>query len=247
MKYLFIGANSELVINYVKNFYTHEDYYIFVSFDLKKLKRSFSFLKDIDKDLKNNYVFHHVDSSNKYFIKNIMNIFNKYKPSCIFISMAKYSNHDRVNYNKNLIEQLYRINLISIVNFLSLLASERKNTNLKVILFGSVSSLFGRNQNVIYASAKRALNSYIESLITSNLKFKIYYYILGFIDVSKTRDKRINLPLTPLNKVSYEIHNTINKSPASFVKYLPFYWYFVSIILNLLPIKIKKLLLRVNV
>ena len=82
--------------------------------------------------------------------------------------------------------EIFNTNLISIcliVNHFLDVLKERRST---IIGFGSVAAIRGRTQNSTYASAKRGLESFFESLRHSTQDSNIItqFYILGYLDTN---------------------------------------------------------------
>ena len=113
-----------------------------------------------------------------------------------------------------------------------------KEKNSSIVGFGSVSGLIGRNLNTNYAAAKRALESYFESLAfdTKNTQINIQFYMLGYLDTNLSFGKKLNLPKGKINKLSEIVFKNKNKK---FLKtYYPFFWNFITFILKILPFTI---------
>ncbi len=65
-----------------------------------------------------------------------------------------------------------------------------------VVGFGSIAAIRGRRSNVIYASAKRALLSYFESLqhLAVGTPVRVHFYQPGYLATSQTFGKRLLCP-----------------------------------------------------
>jgi len=76
-----------------------------------------------------------------------------------------------------------RTNYLAVVALVSRLRRRLAPTGGVVIGFGSVAALRGRRKNVAYAAAKRALQSYFESLrhTSAGGTVRIQFYVLGYL------------------------------------------------------------------
>ena len=145
---------------------------------------------------------------------------------------------DNKDLNIKNIHQIINANFLSISFLVSKMFKNLKEKNSSIVGFGSVSGLIGRNLNTNYAAAKRALESYFESLAfdTKNTKINIQFYILGYLDTNLSFGKRLNLPKGKINKLSEIVFRNKNKK---FLKtYYPFFWNFITFILKILPFTI---------
>jgi short-subunit dehydrogenase len=101
--------------------------------------------------------------------------------------------------------------------------------------FGSVASARGRSRNVVYSAAKRALDSYFESLrhLTAATGVRIQYFHLGFVDTERNVGRRLLLPAAAPEVLARRIVRRLRGGSGSF--YLPWYWRWIVLALRLLP------------
>ena len=112
------------------------------------------------------------------------------------------------------IEKLFSANFTGIAYLASKLSLFFKNKNKGVIVgFGSVASIFGRQINTGYSAAKKALETYFESLIVTNEKseIKIQFYILGYLETRLSSNKKLFLPKGSTKKLANIVFNNLNK------------------------------------
>ena len=243
MNYLIIGANSELAVKFVEfNLSCNNNFYL-ISSNLSNLKRNY---KDHINKHNKNIKLYELNAIDHNFLEQIVKIYDVFKPSYIFIAMAKYSDKDNLSITTTRVYNFYLVNLIMIVNFITFVSKKYKNKKITFILFGSIASSVGRNNNIFYSSAKRGLDSFIESLLLSNTNHNIYYYILGFMDVLKTKNKNIRFPHGNTSNLVKKITDDINYKRKSFICYYPFYWYFIVTLIKFIPMKFKLLFSRYN-
>lgn len=101
--------------------------------------------------------------------------------------------------------------------------------------FGSVASARGRGRNVVYSAAKRALDSYFESLrhLTAQSGIQVHFFHLGFLDTERNVGRRLLLPAAPVDAVARAIVRRLQRRGGVF--YLPWYWRWIVLALRLLP------------
>ncbi len=104
--------------------------------------------------------------------------------------------------------------------------------------------MVGRQVNTGYASAKKALETYFESLIitNSNNNLKIQFYTLGYLDTNLSSDKKLLLPKGSTKKLSKIVYKNLNLKGVK--KFFPFWWIFINYIIKILPFSITKKIIR---
>ncbi|KAB2899802.1 MAG: SDR family NAD(P)-dependent oxidoreductase [Dokdonella sp.] len=133
------------------------------------------------------------------------------------------------------IGELLAINLhapLAIVHALLPMLCERHAT---VVLFGSIAAVRGRGHNVVYASAKRALESAYESLRQAHAPdvLHVQLYRLGFLATNLTWGLR--LPLSPAAPATVARRVVARLGKGSFKRYLPRRFALVALLLRALP------------
>lgn len=133
------------------------------------------------------------------------------------------------------IGELLAINLhapLAIVHGLLPALREAKGT---IVLFGSIAATRGRGRNVVYASAKRALDSLYESLRQSSAPGApwVQLYRLGFIASNLTWGMRLPLAASPPGQLAPGIVARLGK--GSFARHLPLRYAWLAAIMRTLP------------
>lgn len=113
-----------------------------------------------------------------------------------------------------------------------------------IVGFGSIAGSLGREINTGYSCAKRALESYFESLIVSNLKnqIKIQFYTLGYLDTSLSSDKKLLLPKGSPKTLAKIVHKNLNQNGVK--KFFPFWWVFIDYMIKILPFFVSKNIIK---
>ena len=109
-----------------------------------------------------------------------------------------------------------------------------------IIAFGSVAAAFGRKRNMVYASSKRALRSYFESLrhFSEGTLLKVHFYELGFM---ATRNAvHLDLPFQPVLPEFVAKHVVNGLKKKSSVEIYGFRWKCIVFLLKNLPYGLLK-------
>ena len=135
-----------------------------------------------------------------------------------------------------LAERLVRVNLLSVSSvvgrFLPRLISQGRGT---IVGFGSVAALRGRSSNVVYAAAKRSLDSYFESLrhLSEPRGLTVAFYVLGYLDTQLAYGRRLLLPKADPKRVAKRVCRALGRERGR--HYVPWFWYPAAILLRAIP------------
>jgi short-subunit dehydrogenase len=104
-----------------------------------------------------------------------------------------------------------------------------------VVLFGSIAAVRGRSRNVVYAAAKRALDSLYESLRHRHgaIGLRVQLYRLGFVATNLTWG--MQLPLAPAQPSALARQVVRRMGRGSSRRWLPRRYALVAMVLRLLP------------
>jgi short-subunit dehydrogenase len=131
--------------------------------------------------------------------------------------------------------QLLAINLhapIAIVHTLLPVLLESKGT---IVGFGSIAGARGRSKNIVYAAAKRGLETFFESLRHRHTPsdLRVQFYRLGFLRSNLTFGLRLPLPIAEPDAVAAKVVKQL-RGP-SFDRYEPRWWGLIALIIRSLP------------
>lgn len=103
-----------------------------------------------------------------------------------------------------------------------------------IVGFGSVATARGRSRNASYAAAKRALESYFESLMHFNVNSSAssQFYVLGYMDTNLAFAENLLFPRANPNKLARIIYERKSKEGIYF---FPSYWSFIYTLVQRLP------------
>jgi len=104
-----------------------------------------------------------------------------------------------------------------------------------VVGFGSIAAARGRSRNAVYAAAKRALQSYFESLrhFAAPGGVCVTFYVLGYLDTRLAFGRRLLLPKAAPAAVARRVCRRLGADGG--VHYLPRFWYPLVLALEALP------------
>lgn len=133
-------------------------------------------------------------------------------------------------------QDLMSVNFLIIVGVVSrllpaLLAAERGN----IVGFGSIAAIRGRRANVVYAAAKRGLESYFESLrhLTSGTGVRVQFYRLGYVATQQSFGARLRAPVVSPQLVVKRILSDLGKDQGR--RSFPRYWAILGWLIQMLP------------
>lgn len=138
-------------------------------------------------------------------------------------------------------QHLFDVNLLIIVGLIGSFLPEMLTSNSgDIVGFGSVAAIRGRKANIVYAAAKRGLESYFESLrhLTANTGVRIHFYKLGYIDTQQTFGKKLLFPKIAAQDVAKTVFRNLGKDNGPI--YIPRFWSIVGYIVSILPWPIFK-------
>jgi decaprenylphospho-beta-D-erythro-pentofuranosid-2-ulose 2-reductase len=157
----------------------------------------------------------------------------------LFLPIGASNNRDNGNIVCEELNEIITSNFTSVVTSVQVFRSQLTSTeNAAIVGFSSVAAIRGRAENVIYAAAKRALESYFESLnimlIDSNVNVK--YYKLGYLDTYQSFGKQLPLPKKNPKKAARNVITHLNR--VRLVSYYPKYWRVIAILIQIVPSRI---------
>lgn len=124
-------------------------------------------------------------------------------------------------------------NYINVVAFLIPLVKAMPEGKIGVLL--SVAGDRGRPRNFTYGSAKGALNIYLQGLrsVLYGSKLEVFSFKLGPVDSPMTVDHEKNFSFSSIDLVASQIMTGLNRK--RYIQYVPGYWYWVMLVVRLLP------------
>lgn len=124
-------------------------------------------------------------------------------------------------------------NYINVVALMIPLVKAMPEGKIGVLL--SVAGDRGRPRNFTYGSAKGALNIYMQGLrsVLYGSNLEVYSFKLGPVDSPMTVDHEKNFSFSSVDLVATQIIGGLNRK--RYIQYVPGYWYWVMLVVKLLP------------
>ncbi len=245
MKYVILGASSGLGREIAYSLAEKKNNLIIVSRDERDLK---TIKKDLEIQFKIDVQYFELDLSSFEKIQKFFNSNTNITEEIdgILMPVGMILENDEIENKIENTNAIIQANLGSIIYFVSrFLPTFIKKNKGTIVGFGSVSSMLGRDKNVVYAAAKRALGSFFESLVISSTStnLNIQFYILGYIDTNLSYGKETILPKGSAKKLAHIVHNNLNKD--SITIFYPFWWKYINIVLKIIPFFFLKIFCKI--
>jgi decaprenylphospho-beta-D-erythro-pentofuranosid-2-ulose 2-reductase len=134
------------------------------------------------------------------------------------------SDDDTIDLPQSDSEQIINVNFSSIVTIIKLVLPYLREGHGVIVGFGSVAAARGRAYNMSYSAAKRALQSYFESLrhALSERDIRVQFYIVGFLDTNLAYGVRTPLPKARASRLADKVVRQLGKDAG--VQYFPAWW-----------------------
>ena len=240
MRYLIIGASSGLGRELANKFAKENNNLVLISRDERDLNAIKSDL-EIKYNVNVNILsldFSSLEEVNKKLLSQNNIIENL---DGIIFPVGMMFSEDNLNLDTDRMNKLVNANFISIVHTIQKVKKFLlKKNNACIIGFGSVSGYLGRWINTTYAGAKRALESYFESLAFDRelRNINIQFYTLGYLETNLSFGKDLKLPKASVKKLSERVYNYKNSKFEK--KYYPSFWQLIHLIIKIIPFSILR-------
>ena len=140
-----------------------------------------------------------------------------------------------------LADDIWMVNFVSVLKLTqAYLHTATCEAPLRVIGFSSIATARGRSGNVVYSAAKRALESYFESLrhAYADTPVRFQLYRLGYAQSQQSFGKKLLFPVKPTSWIAQQIDRDGLNNFGS--RYLPSWWWMICTLLRWLPWHIFK-------
>lgn len=134
-------------------------------------------------------------------------------------------------------DRLIKANLASLMATIQHYMPSMLNSNniSNIVGFSSIAAIRGRANNMVYAAAKRGLESYFESLrsLIVGSQISIQCYRLGYAATAQTYGKELKFPSTSPEQIARKVLKNFNKDLP--IKHLPGFWKYIGFLVRHLP------------
>ncbi len=133
------------------------------------------------------------------------------------------------------IGQLLAINLHAPLAIAHALLPKLLESKGSIVGFGSIAGARGRSRNIVYAAAKRGLETFFESLRHRHppAALRVQFYRLGFLRSNLTFGMRLPLPIAEPEVVARSVVDRLRS--GSFDRYEPRWWGLIALVVRNLP------------
>lgn len=155
--------------------------------------------------------------------------------SALLLPIGFSRSDDDLSLDAAAIGQLLAINLHAPLAITHALLPRLLETRGVVVLFGSIAAVRGRGRNVVYATAKRGLDSLYESLCQRYrpAELRVQAYRLGFLATNLTHGMRLPMPAADPAAIAKAVVARLARGSSR--RYLPARFALIALIVRLLP------------
>jgi short-subunit dehydrogenase len=152
----------------------------------------------------------------------------------LLLPVGLNADDDAVGVDAAVADTLTRVNYLTPVALVRHYLQEIEAAGGEIIGFGSVATARGRTRNATYAAAKRALESYFESLAhyAEGRSLSAQFYVLGYLDTNLAFTQDLLFPRASPERVAETVYARLGQTGKRF---LPRPWYFLYRVVQLLP------------
>ncbi len=156
-------------------------------------------------------------------------------PSALLLPLGMSRSDDDGSLAVGAIGQLLAINLHAPLAISHALLPSLLETHGSIVGFGSIAGARGRSRNIVYATAKRGLETFFESLRHRHLPsaLRVQFYRLGFLRSNLTFGMKLALPAAEPEDVARKVVKALRRD--SFDHYEPRWWGMIALIIRCLP------------
>jgi short-subunit dehydrogenase len=235
MKYVILGASSGLGRELAYSLAEKNNDLVIISRDERDLK---AIKEDLEIQFKTTVQSFELDLSSLEKIQNFFSL----NPNIIdeidgiLMPVGMVIKNDKIINNFENTNSIIQANLGSVIYFVSKFypAFIKKNKG-TIVGFGTIAEMFGRDENVVYSSAKRGLSSFFESLAISSLstKLNIQFYIVGYMNTNLSYGKNILLAKGSAKELAKIVCSNFNNNYKKI--YYPYWWIYINILFKITP------------
>lgn len=154
----------------------------------------------------------------------------------LLFPIGAVSSNDNGSLDPHMAEWLTRVNFLSVVSLVArFLLILRRQPQAAIVGFGTIAATRGRGVNVAYAAAKRALESFFESLryVCAGSHVRVQFYVLGYLDTNLAFGISTLMPKADPNMLSARVLRNLDRDIG--VVYYPRFWRYLCAVLRHVP------------
>lgn len=154
----------------------------------------------------------------------------------VFVTAGYVDERDADVVPDKLVDTIVRINFLNVVKVLSRFVTKFRNDNDgKIVVFSSIAAPTPRRRNMVYASAKTALESVVRSWqhAYADTGTRLQIYRLGYVDTAMSFGMKLLFPVASAESVAKKVVNGLDSDFR--LRYCPGFWTFILFALQRLP------------
>ena len=184
---------------------------------------------------------------NRSDYKDFESKINEKELKAVFFTVGVVNPDDNLFLDHNEIDIIFQTNFLSIAKIISHLIQDNKFDDNALICFcSSISTFIARDRQVFYSTSKKSLDHYSRSLryyfLKNEIKIRVANLILGFLDSDMGINKKKKIFKSSIDEIAKKISSNYTKMNGDL--FVPRYWFFIYMILKILPLKVTISLLR---
>ncbi len=197
---------------------------------IKYNTKAFVFAFDLD-SIKN------VNDS-ELLIKNLT-VKYSFPDSCYFLAGNIHENDVSLDAAGTL-NFLMQVNFLGPIFLINEIIRKKQGQKLQITIASSIAASRARGKNIAYGTAKRALEQYcsglMHALADTNVVIKIFRF--GYIDTNLSYGQKLLFKPASASFIANKLIK--GKGNNSGIKYLPWFWYWIILVINIIPFQIYK-------
>jgi short-subunit dehydrogenase len=156
-------------------------------------------------------------------------------PTALLLPVGMSRSDDDFSLGVNAIGQILAINLHAPLAIIHAVLPKLLEAHGSIVGFGSIAAARGRGKNVVYAAAKRGLETFFESLRQRHESsgLHVQFHRLGFMRSNLTFGMRLPLPAAEPEIVASRVVRSLGH--GSFSRYEPHWWGVIALVIRCLP------------
>ncbi len=161
---------------------------------------------------------------------------NEALPRNLLFPVGLSDNGDDCTLNEHASTDLIHANLSSVIATVSeLLPALMQGGGGNIVGFGSVAAVRGRSANVVYAAAKRGLESYFESLRhrTASTEVRVQFYRLGYVATQMSYGRPLPFPVAEPDWIAERVAAGLGRDLG--LVHLPRFWALITPAVRAVP------------
>ena len=156
--------------------------------------------------------------------------------SRLFLVSGANSSKDELPMTGDVIKKMFYVNAVGPIHILNAVLESHKTAKLRsVTICSTIAASVPRRRNIVYASAKIALESFSlgSRHYLSSCKIPVQIYRLGYVATNLSFGQKTLFPAVEPGKIARILLKNSDRDIG--LSYLPHYWFMIILILEYLP------------